>query len=113
MSIEEVIFGLKSLDYQLSMRRRALGGDPVLPSTKVIQEAISLLRTYQDVQPNEPLEPDELLEMDGQPVWIDFACGVWALVDAPSRRLWAGRDGRHPMRAFSGRIYRRPPKEET
>ena len=52
-----------------------------------VDMAISALRqqgvTDKDVGKNEPLTPDELLKMDGEPVWVEFqdgSGGCWGLV---------------------------------
>ena len=39
--------------------------------------------------PNETLTLEELLRIDGAPVWLDVAGGMWALVDALDGCLWA------------------------
>lgn len=89
--------------------------------SKALREAVALLRTHPEAQPNEPLTIEDLLNMSGRPVWIeDSALGKeWAIVGCPSHMkkivrlsfsdgnsLWADQ-------IFgSGKIYRRPPKEE-
>lgn len=46
-----------------------------------METAISLLRTHQDNQPNEPLTLEELRGMYGKPVWVEYedgSDGEWA-----------------------------------
>lgn len=62
--------------------------------------------------PNEPLTLEELLRMDGTPVWLDVAGGMWALVDALDGCLWLDRGGSIDIAKFAGKAYRRPPEGE-
>ena len=59
---------------------------------------------------NEPLTLEELLRMDGAPVWLDVAGGMWALVDALDSCLWLDRGGSIDIAKFAGKAYRRPPE---
>lgn len=54
--------------------------------SKALREAVALLRTHPEAQPNEPLTIEDLLNMSGRPVWIeDSALGKeWAIVGCPS-----------------------------
>lgn len=61
-------------------------------------------------QPNEPLTMEQLLRMDGAPVWLDVAGGMWALVDALDGCLWLDRGGSIDIAKFAGKAYRRPPE---
>ena len=61
---------------------------------------------------NEPLTLKELLRMDGAPVWLDVAGGMWALVDALDGCLWLDRGGSIDIAKFAGKAYRRPPEGE-
>ena len=64
--------------------------------------------------PNEPLTLEELLRMDGAPVWLDVASGMWALVDALDGCLWLDRGGSIDIAKFAGKAYRsQPPEGET
>lgn len=88
----------------------------------VIREAVSLLKAHPDSQSNDPLTPEELREMDGQPVWLDRGPGYgehWALV-----QIWAKSTNLIYFILNNGsslylkaeidngtKIYRRPPKE--
>lgn len=60
--------------------------------------------------PNEPLTLEQLLRMDGAPVWLDVAGGMWALVDALDGCLWLDRGGSIDIAKFAGKAYRRPPE---
>ena len=68
--------------------------------------------------PNDPLTLDELLKMDGEPVWVT-PLGFWALVIArPGERVqlmsndgekvWADKEIE-----LVGPVYRRPPEGEA
>lgn len=53
----------------------------------IINEAVQRLETLTKSKANDPLSLEELLEMDGEPVWVvfnDYPLGCWALV-----RLWS------------------------
>lgn len=76
------------------------------------EEAVSALS-----QPNDPLTLEQLLEMNGEPVWVT-PLGFWALVIAkPGKRVqlisndgetvWADKEIE-----LVGPIYRRPPEGE-
>lgn len=62
--------------------------------------------------PNEALTLEELLRMDGAPVWLDVAGGMWALVDALDGCLWLDRGGSIDIAKFAGKAYRRPKEEQ-
>lgn len=62
--------------------------------------------------PNEPLTLEELREMDGEPVWLDVADGVWALVDTDDDCVWLDRGGSIDIYKLTGKVYRRPPEGE-
>lgn len=58
-----------------------------LPIAVAWQECKTALAAYIDMQDNAPLTREELLEMDGEPVWIEYipipgeeCAGLWALV---------------------------------
>ena len=67
----------------------------------------------EEAPPNEPLTLEELLRMDGAPVWLDVAGGMWALVDALDGCLWLDRGGSIDIAKFAGKAYRRPPEGEA
>lgn len=99
---------------------------------KAIREAITMLRTHPDAQPNEPLALEELREMDGQPVWVETIYGggalggsSWALVEiqedgniflnAIGSNGWTlseDDDDYDPDLDDVSGVYRRPPKED-
>lgn len=62
--------------------------------------------------PNEPLTIEQLREMDGEPVWLDVADGVWALVDTDDDCVWLDRGGSIDISRLAGKAYRRPPEGE-
>lgn len=62
---------------------------------------------------NEPLTLEQLLRMDGAPVWLDVAGGMWALVDTIDGCLWLDRGGSIDIAKFAGKAYRRPPEGEA
>ncbi len=115
MSIDEIIDELRGFEEHLD----AVYGIGVPPS---FGSAIEKLKTHPEAQPNEPLTPEELREMDGQPVWIERPGygAKWALVN-----VWAKATNiiyltcnngmpLHPLPELESgaKIYRRPPKEE-
>lgn len=61
---------------------------------------------------NRPLTLEQLREMDGEPVWLDVAGGMWALVDALDGCLWLDRGGSIDIAKFAGKAYRRPKEEQ-
>lgn len=63
--------------------------------------------------PNEPLTLEELRGMDGEPVWLDVADGVWALVDTDDDCVWLDRGGNICIAFVAGKAYRRSPEGET
>ena len=81
---------------------------------KVIEGCINVVKTQATLTPqNEPLTLEELLRMDGAPVWLDVAGGMWALVDALDGCLWLDRGGSIDIAKFAGKAYRRPPEGEA
>lgn len=62
--------------------------------------------------PNEPLTLERLREMDGEPVWLDVADGVWALVDANDDCVWLDRGGSININKLAEKVYRRPPERQ-
>ena len=63
--------------------------------------------------PNEPLSIGQLREMDGEPVWLDVADGVWALVDTDDDCVWLDRGGSIDIYKLTGKVYRHPPEGEA
>ena len=61
---------------------------------------------------NEPLTIEQLREMDGAPVWLDVADGVWALVDADDNLVWLDRGGSIDIHKLAEKAYRRPPERQ-
>ena len=60
-----------------------------------------------------PLTLDELRKMDGEPVWLNIAGGVWGLVDTSDFVAWLDRGGSVSLDRLSGKVYRQKPKEGT
>lgn len=106
MSIEEIIETLEGFQ---RMSEGISGVVNDAERAQALREAIALLRTHPEAQPNEPLTLEELREMDGKPVW--GADGQLYIVNVENdyaadkhrgfRMLWT--------REF---FYRRPPKED-
>lgn len=72
-------------------------------------------KTYESAAltpPNEPLTIEQLREMAGEPVWLDVADGVWALVDTDDDCVWLDRGGSIDIFRLTGKAYRRPPEGE-
>lgn len=63
--------------------------------------------------PNEPLTIEQLREMDGEPVWLDVADGVWALIDTDDDCVWLDRGGSIDIFRLTGKAYRRPSEGEA
>lgn len=97
-----------------------IGEYPHIKLTEALYMAISALRD----QENEPLMREELLKMDGQPVWIEFIpdpdgqVKIWALVSADPeddeiflRNSLGGSSAYEEVSSDIRAIYRRPPKE--
>lgn len=61
---------------------------------------------------NEPLTIEELLKMDGQPVWLETADGAWGLVDADNKLVRLHRGGTIDIYKLDGILYRRPPERQ-
>lgn len=63
--------------------------------------------------PNEPLTLEQLREMDGEPVWLEIAGGVWGLIDTDDGCAWLNRGGSIDINKLDGKVYRRPPEGEA
>lgn len=133
MSIEQIFNGLGSLAQlchnQSITAKTKYARDLWNDMDSVATEAITLLRTHPEAQPNEPLTLEELREMDGQPVWVkvidhtvfadkedDF--DGWGMCRSFGARVWDGKraDIVHVDYEFEAYgkewlAYRRPPKE--
>lgn len=100
--------------------------------SEAVQMALSALRAQQEAEKNEPLTRDELLTMNGKPVWCEDGNGnaCWCLIcvihdkgcvfmDAVDNEtgLWDGDyygmtgDGKHGLHLLGWIAYRHPPKE--
>ena len=82
--------------------------------TPAIEACLNVVRNAPTLTPpNEPLTLEQLRGMDGAPVWLDVAGGMWALVDALDGCLWLDRGGSIDIAKFAGKAYRRPPEGEA
>lgn len=124
MSIEEIIVTLKALaDGAESCAKdthfTALELKDHERSAEALLAAIALLRTHPDAQPNEPLTLEELMEMDGQPVYL-AEDRKWYIVsvnyETHQFKQPCGVDkwGAGTSLSLLARcgVYRRPPKED-
>ena len=100
MDRKEAIFRIKD-----RMEHHGIGKYPHLKLKEALDMAIAALDT-----PNEPLTLEQLREMDGAPVWLDVADGVWALVDADDDCAWLDRGGSIDIYKLIGKVYCHPPE---
>lgn len=82
----------------------------------VLREAIALLRTHPDAQPNEPLTVEELREVDETPVWVhrlEDNTGFWVIARTRDGKLFTHYGGWFLLQMYekTWMAYRRPPKE--
>ena len=119
MSIEEVIEKIEeAVNLGDSPHRGPFG---TFVRKEYLVEAIDLLRTHPDTQPNEPLMLEELGEMVGLPVWVETpgvdreVSGRWVIVDGVSledKALYTKGDFTCHDYGTVWLAYRRPPKED-
>lgn len=115
MSIEEIIERLDKMAQHHEICGQTFAPD--FPREKyqawgqTLREAIALLRTHPDAQPNEPLTLEELREMDGTPAWND-TLKKWVLVDLNLEYGERTVDANGKWRDLGDRYYRRQPKED-
>lgn len=65
-------------------------------------------------QPSEkPLTLEELRGMDGEPVFLEVANGVWGLVETDDRQITLSRGGSIELDRAVGLAYRSKPKEDV
>lgn len=121
MSIEEIINHLDILACvgewaEEDGRVRDING----ANAAALRQAIALLKTHPEAQPNEPLTPEDTLTMHGEPAYLYWPDGgEWVLirVASPDREKveLVHRNGiLAPIRFVfdgGGKLYRRPPKE--
>ncbi len=80
MNTEEAIKNIVTYGYYAD--------DLPMQVVKALDMAVAALRAQQEVEKNEPLTLEELMQMDGEPVWvsnskimhIDGFCDEWAIV---------------------------------
>lgn len=125
MSIEEIINGLDSLAQlchnQSITAKTKYAHDLWNDMDSVAAEALALLKTHPEAQPNEPLTLEELRKMDGQPVWVEIISdeknsGWWFLSSTVEFIRLVRYPNQHFGCLFEGygtvlRAYRLPPKE--
>lgn len=84
---------------------------------KLMQEAADALeaaiREQEERENKRPRTLDELMEMDGEPVWLKIAGGVWGLVDMNVSVVWLNRGGDIDLDKIAGLAYRSKPKEDA
>lgn len=66
------------------VKHHGIGKYPHLKLKEALDMAIVALS-----QPNEPLTPEQLREMDGEPVWVEDV-KHWALIDIEKGGQWDG-----------------------
>lgn len=114
--IEEIIQKLQeAVDLGDAPKRGPFG---VFVRKEYLVEAIALLRTHPDAQPNEPLTLEELRDLHGKPVWIhrtEDGQGWWSVVRISDTRLYTDYGAWCDLRDYGETwiAYRRPPKEES
>lgn len=72
-----------------------------------------LYESQRTIEESEPLTLDELRQMDGEPVWLNIAGGVWGLVDTSDFVAWLDRGGFVSLDRLSGKVYRHKPEEDS
>lgn len=90
-----------------------IGEYPHIRIAEALNMAIAALRAQQEAEKNEPLTLEELREMEGEPVWLNIAGGVWGLVDTDDDVVWLDRGGSIDIRLLAGKAYRHKPKEDA
>ena len=83
----------------------------LIKQREVVEFTLASLRVQQEQERNDPLTLDELREMDGEPVWLKIANGVWALVDTNDSVVWLDRGGSIDIVKIVGKAYRRKQEE--
>lgn len=84
---------------------------------RILLDAVALLCTHPDNQPNEPLTLEELRDLHGKPVWIhrfEDGQGWWSVVRISDTRLYTDYGAWCDLRDYgkSWVAYCRPPKED-
>lgn len=120
MSIEEVI---RKLEKMAADREDILPGCLGWDEAEPLREAVTLLKTHPEAQPNTPLTPEELREMDGQLMWVfesELGISYWAIINKVTdsgvffRTALDARDyGAFSVYGRAWLAYRRPPKEDS
>lgn len=132
MSIEEIANELNQLAYRLDSMRNYQATTEGLKTTKALREAATILQSNHNEKLNTPLTLDEMLEMEGELVWVETPeksddCNGLSMVklSAPWKPgglkphvLIVSKNGDRNyaellMVGFGGKIYRCRPKEET
>lgn len=82
---------------------------------EALDMAISELRqetNMAEIDHVKPLTLEELRQMDGEPVWVNIAGGMWVLVDTSDFVAWLDRGGFVALDRLSGKAYRQKPEED-
>lgn len=120
MSIEEIMNGLENTARLFDSMRKHQPKTGKSGTADTLRAAVALLKTHPDAQPNEPLTQEEILEMNGKPVWLDIENdgavwigeknGVWGLVDVEVKAVFTADGGHVSIRrlAEERKAYRRP-----
>lgn len=74
---------------------------------EVMETCLEAVRGYG----SEPLTMEQLREMDGQPVWLSVAGGVWGLVNVFDNCAVLSTGGDIKLRSLSGYAFSYPPAE--
>ena len=96
------------------VRLRRCNGDPkgfVPADTEAEVIAFKALQEMQDRVCSEPLMCEELLQMDGEPVWLNIGNGVWGLVDASDRSVLLKHNASISIWTLDRKAYRYKPAE--
>lgn len=129
MRIEEIISGLDNIAREKQAKNAGLpDGWPLdtglLDDETVLREAIAIIRTHPEAQPNEPLALENLREMKGPVVWLQckYYSGWTFLTVHDDGDIFATTPDGEPYFIYTfwkyngglgAKLYRRPPKEET
>ena len=84
MSVAEIMNELTALAYRLNSMRNHQATTEGLKTTAVLLEAAAILSTHPYAKPNDPLTLEELRELDGEPMWVEFLYNKaprWMLVN--------------------------------
>lgn len=105
MTNNEIIKQLESLLSHCKSMIEKDGGFPIWEKDcEALEAAIAALRPT-----NEPLTLEQLREMDGRPVWLKIAGGVWGIVDCLNDCVVTSLAKDIRLNALAGLAYAYPP----